>query len=100
MIKKGKNTEKSILGIGWYKENQWDLLLRHAVDKENLEPTYADWLEGISAGIEEFSKSQIHCVKIHIDVAEIIKWCKDNGYPFDGASRAVYISLKTKEKFC
>jgi hypothetical protein len=100
MIKKRKKKEKSILGIGWYKENQWDLLLRHAVDKEDLEPTYADWLEGISASIAEISNSQIQCVKIHVDVEEMIKWCKDNDYPFDGASRAVYISLKTKEKFC
>jgi hypothetical protein len=58
MKKKRKDKEKPILGIGWYEENQWDLLLRHAVDKEDLEPTYADWLEGITVGIQDISKSQ------------------------------------------
>jgi hypothetical protein len=99
MKKKRKDKEKPILGIGWYEENQWDLLLRHAVDKEDLEPTHTDWLEGATASIKEISKSQIQCVKIHLDVVEMIQWCKENGYPFDGSSRALYISLKTKEKF-
>ena len=43
MTEKDKGIEKTILGIGWYKEDQWDLLLKHAVDKEDLEPTYAEW---------------------------------------------------------
>ena len=97
--KKNPKTEKTVLGIGWYKENQWDLLLKHAVDSDDLEPTYTEWLKGISEGIENLSNSGIQCEKIPIDVNEIIKWCKDNNYPFDGESRSVYISLKTKEKF-
>jgi len=99
MTEKDKGIEKTILGIGWYKEDQWDLLLKHAVDKEDLEPTYAEWLEGITEGMEEFSKSGIQCEKIPVDVEEIVQWCRDRGYPFDGASRSVYFSIKTKERF-
>ncbi len=102
-MKRKKNTNqeegKPILGVGWYKENQWALLLKHSVDRENLEPTYAEWLEGISEGIENLSKSGLQVVKIPIDVEEMIKWCKESEYPFDGESRATYISLKTKELF-
>ena len=33
------------VGVGWYRENQWALLLEHAEDKEELFPTYAGWLK-------------------------------------------------------
>ncbi|NOR23740.1 MAG: hypothetical protein GQ542_04985 [Desulforhopalus sp.] len=93
---KGKGQDQPVLGIGWYKESQWNLLLEHAVDREDLEQTYGEWLEGILEGIENFSKAGIHCEKIPIDVAEMITWCKDNGYPFDGPSRSVFIARKTR----
>lgn len=99
LFDKGQDIEKPIFGIGWYKESQWALLLKYAVDKDDLEPTYAAWLEGISEGIENLIKSGIQCEKIPVDVKEIIKWCEENEYPFDGESRSVYISLKTKGKF-
>ena len=97
--KKNLKTDKTVFGIGWYKENQWDLLLKHAVDSDDLEPTYAEWREGISEGIENLSNSGIQVEKIPIDVNEMIKWCKDNNYPFDGESRSAYITLKTQKKF-
>ena len=99
MTEKNKGIEKTILGIGWYREDQWDLLLKYAVDKEDLEPTYTEWLEGVTERMEEFSKSGIQCEKIPVDVEEIVQWCRDRGYPFDGASRSVYFSIKTKERF-
>lgn len=99
MTEKNKGIEKTILGIGWYREDQWDLLLKYAVDKEDLESTYTEWLEGVTERMEEFSKSGIRCEKIPVDVEEIVQWCRDRGYPFDGASRSVYFSIKTKERF-
>ncbi|MBU0946212.1 MAG: hypothetical protein KJ804_12975 [Proteobacteria bacterium] len=99
MTKKNKSIEKTIAGIGWYKEDQWDLLLRNAEDKDDLETTYAEWLEGISKGMKALSKSGVQCEKIPVDVEEIIQWCRDKGYPFDGASRSLYFAIKTKEIF-
>ena len=95
-----KGEEDAVVGIGWYQENQWELLLKHAVDKEDLELTYADWLEGITEGIENLSKIGLKVEKIPLDVKQMIEWCKERGYKFDGESRSVYITLKTKEKFC
>ena len=68
MTEKNKGIEKTILGIGWYREDQWDLLLKYAVDKEDLESTYTEWLEGITERMEEFSKSGFRCEKIPVDV--------------------------------
>ena len=94
-----KSEKQPLLGIGWYKESQWNLLLQYAVDRDDLEQTFGEWLEGILEGIENFSKVGIHCEKIPIDVEEMMTWCKDNDYPFDGSSRSAFIAHKTREIF-
>ena len=99
MKKKKLMKQKAVLGVGWYREDQWDLLLSTAVDKDDLEPTYAEWLDGATKGIEKLSNSDFQCVKIPIDVEEMNTWFKENGHPFAGESRVLYITMKTKEKF-
>ena len=86
------------MGVGWYQENQWDLLLEHAEDKEDLSTTYAGWLEGAHKGIKNLEKPGAHHQKILIDVGEMIKWCSEKGIPLNGESRSNYITSKTKEK--
>lgn len=97
MKNKIEKSERTVLGVGWYREDQWEFLLKNAVDREDLEKTYSEWLEGITEGMKNFSKSGIQCKKIPVDVNEMINWCINNRYPFDGASRSVFISLKTKK---
>ena len=96
--KKNHPVKKTVLGVGWYDQKQWDLLLEHSVDRNDLESTYAEWLVGVAETMDNLTGSGIHCERIPVDVEEMIAWCRENGYPFDGESRSVFISLKTKEK--
>lgn len=87
-----------VLGVGWYQENQWALLLEHAEDKEGLFPTYAGWLENAYENTKTLEKSGIRYQKISIDVEDLINWCKENKVPLNGQSRSNYIAKKTKEE--
>lgn len=99
-IKRSKKNKQAtlVLGVGWYQENQWDILLEHSEDKEELSKTYAGWLEGANKGIRNIEMSGAHPQKILIDVEEMIKWCKEKEIPLNGESRSNFIALKTKEK--
>jgi len=33
------------IGVGYYKYEQWNLLLESASDREDLEDTYEEWLQ-------------------------------------------------------
>ena len=90
--------EDDVVGVGWYEESQWDLLLKHAVDKEDLEPTYSDYVAGLTESIENLTKIGLKVERIPLDIKQMIKRCKERGYIFDGESRSVYISLKIKGK--
>ncbi len=94
-FKKGKKVK---IGIGWYREEQWNLLRENSVDVDKIENTYFEWVVNANEAIKNFENLGQSIVKIDIDVNELIEWCKKNNIPVDGESRSKFISLKTKEK--
>ena len=97
--KKKKPMTNVIMGIGWYKEEQWSLLLEQSVDRNDLAFTYDEWKKNAFKLMMDLTNRGIQCEKTMIDVEEMIKWCKDNHRPLDGESRTKYISLKIEEKY-
>jgi len=100
MMKKRKQkkskTSKAVVGIGWYREDQWNLLLEHAEDRGELEATYGEWLEVARKGLDNLTEAGVQFEKIPIDVEELIRWCQEKGCAVDGSSRSGFIALKTR----
>jgi len=96
---KKRKSKKQIIGVGWYKKEQWKQLRDNSEDSENLEETYYEWVANANDTIKKFSNSDYHIEKIEIDINELLEWCKKEKRALDGESRANFISLKTKEKF-
>jgi len=96
---KRSKTSKPTVGVGWYRENQWSLLLEHSADRADLEATYAEWLGVACRSMENLSEAGIQFKKIPIDVEELVQWCQEKGYQVDGNSRSEFIALKTREEF-
>lgn len=94
-----KKSKKPLLGVGWYKKEQWSLLREKSEDVEELEDTYYEWVANANETIKNLSNSHYHIEKIEIDVEELIEWCIKEKCPLNGESRSMFISLKTKEKF-
>ncbi len=94
---KKPKTSKTVVGVGWYRENQWDLLLKHAADRDELEATYGEWLEVARKGLDSLTKMGVQFEKIPIDVEELIRWCQEKGCAVDGSSRSEFIALKTRK---
>ncbi len=99
-VLKKKQDEGKVLGIGWYLEEQWKLLLENSEDRKNLLPTHAEWQLNAAEQFARMKKAGYTPKKIPIDVVEMIKWCEENGLPCNGETRSKYILLKTQEKFC
>ena len=64
---------KIVHGHWMVRRKSMGLLLKRAVNKDYLAATHADWLEGITAGIKDISKSQMQCVNIPVDVKPVQK---------------------------
>ena len=96
---KKMKSKKPILGVGWYKKEQWKLLRENSEDVENLEGTYYEWEANANNRIKELLNSDYRIEKIEIDANELIEWCNKEKCALNGESRSKFISLKTKEKF-
>ena len=75
-MKKTRDKADLVLGVGWYRENQWPILLQHVPVQEDLHRTYAEWLEEANERMDELVQAGIQAVKIPVDVHEMIRWCR------------------------
>ena len=97
MINRRKKHEPGlVLGVGWYRPEQWALLLSASVDRDELESTHAEWFASSESSLVTIRKTGINPIKIDIDVEEMIDWCKEKNIPLDSAARSHFIAEKTR----
>ena len=87
---------KAVLGVGWYRPEQWALLLAQSVDRDELESTHAEWLASAEASLDKIRAAGPNPIKIDVDVEDMITWCGKQGIPLDGNARAQYIADQTR----
>jgi hypothetical protein len=72
---KKKHTEM-VVGAGFYRREQWPLLLETAEDRAELEDTYEEWLESFWKGIRNLRTLGIEPLKVDVDLEELLACCK------------------------
>lgn len=97
MIDESQNPE-TVLGVGWYRPEQWALLLAESVDRDELESTHAEWLASAEPSLKTIQATGQRPIKIDVDVEEMIAWCSGKGMPLDGNARSQFIAEKTRQK--
>ena len=95
---KSDETVDTILGIAWYSRKQYEGLLEIATDRDNLEDTYEEWQATAEKMMVELSRPGVLPRKIHIDVDELVSWCKSHNRPVDGAARTIFVADKVEEE--
>ncbi len=90
--------EKTVLGIGFYRREQWPLLKETAVDSHILEKTYDDWIAVLDSSIEKIRAAGLEPELVDIDVEELLDFCKKEGLPNNAATRSKFISLLSSRK--
>jgi hypothetical protein len=81
------------VGMAWYSESQWPLLLQVSADANQLEKTYSEWLRVAEARYDELVKKGTPVVKIPIDVVDMARWCREMGRKtVDGEGRSLYVT--------
>jgi hypothetical protein len=97
-MKRESNTPVTVLGVGWYRPEQWALLLAESVDRDKLASTHAEWLAIAKVSLDRMRAAGQHPVKIEIDVEEMIAWCSKQGLLLNGSARAQFIAHKTTQE--
>jgi trans-aconitate methyltransferase len=90
--------KKTVLGIGFYKREQWQRLRDTAADSDILEPTYDEWLDVLDSSIEKIRAHGLEPELVDVDVEELLAFCKRKKLPNTGQARARFVAEKARGK--
>ncbi len=87
-----------VLGVAWYRREQWNRLLEISADRDKMEDTYEAWEANAEKGLQLAARPGVVVRKVDIDVEELAKWCRSQRRAVDGAARAIFTAEKLKEQ--
>lgn len=87
-----KKDAETVFGIGFYRKEQWPLLLETAEDRAELEDTYEEWEQNLKKSVKHMRTLGMKPLRVDIDMQELLAWCAANKRKTDGESRAEFIA--------
>jgi hypothetical protein len=85
-----------VVGVAWYRQEEWQRLLEVSQDRDDLETSYDEWAAAMPARMAEIEQAGFKPHKIEVAVDDLIAWCRSNGKLVDGAARADYVVHKLR----
>jgi hypothetical protein len=96
-LKRRQKRSDLVVGVAWYRRQDWQRLLEVSVDREELEESYDEWATAMPARMAEIEQAGFTPHKIDVAVDELISWCHHNGRVVDGPARADFAAHKLRE---
>ena len=96
--RKKSSEDASVLGIVWYRPEQWELLRQISVDRDALEETYEEWESYTKKFLRKMRKAGVRPIKVDIDVEELLQWFHAHNRAVDGSARSLYTTEKLRKQ--
>jgi hypothetical protein len=98
-MKHSKPTQSQgvVVGMAWYRPEEWPELLAASVDRDALEETHAEWLAGAENAFLDLVAQGVSVKKVDVSVDDLVDWCRKNDRPVNGKSRAAYTTFKLSQ---
>jgi hypothetical protein len=94
---KVKDTGATVMGVAWYRPDQWDRLLEVSSDRAELENTYDEWKAVAEENLVKLAQHGYKLRKVHIDVEELLIWCNSQNRAVDGDAQTEFTVMKLRE---
>ena len=79
-----------IIGVCWYKEEQWERLKDIVADPEVIEDTYQQWRKDAEKALGELKATGVNVKKVSVDTEGMLLWANEHGRSLDGEARSQY----------
>jgi hypothetical protein len=86
----------TVVGIAWYRADQWAWLHGASIDRGDLEVTHEEWERGANKRLRELRAKGLPAQRFDVDVEDLIRWCELEGCAVDGRSRSRYVAEKLR----
>ena len=84
--------KRPIIGVAWYKKDQWNRLLDISEDASELEETFEEWKSNALKKIKSIEKQGAIVEKIPVDTEELLAWCNTFRLSVNSRSRTEYVT--------
>ncbi len=93
---KKKNKPRIVVGVAWYRPEQWQRLREISVDVDDLENTYEEWLHSAEENLKEIKVPNLELRKADVDTEELLSWSNERGYPVNAQARSEFVTEKVR----
>ena len=81
-----------VVGVCWYRQEQYERFLASAADREKLEQTWAEWQMSAERTLRQVRAQGLDVRKVDIDLDELLAYCMAEEKPNTGATRVEYVT--------
>jgi hypothetical protein len=81
-----------VVGLAWFDRKQWKRLTEVVENRKELDDTYEQWERSAFDAVKMIERQGKQVEKVHVEVESLVSWCKENGLPVNGQSRAKYVT--------
>ena len=89
-----RTNRETVVGLAWFRPDQWQRLRDISADCDLLELTHSGWERIATRTLKRLRRSGVNVKKVAIDVEELFRWCTETNRPVNGEARAEFASLK------
>lgn len=84
------SNEKTVIGMCWYKKEQWGRLRDIVPDRDDLDDTYQQWRKDAEKALSELRANGHMIQKVLVDTEEMLAWANENNRELDSSARSEY----------
>jgi len=90
-IKQHRDNKTLLMGVSWYRPEQWERLREISADKEHFAMTYEESLVDSEKKIQDLEAQGIRPIKVEVDVEALLTWCTAQGLPVTPETRTKFM---------
>ncbi len=89
--RKRRGGSPPLVGVAWYRREQYERFLASAKDREQLEGTWIDWKREAEVVILGYRALGMEVRRVEVDLDELIAYCMSESKPNTAETRAAYV---------
>ena len=90
-IKKHRDSKTLIMGVNWYRPEQWERLREISEDKETFALSYEASLVEWEKKVQHLEAQGIRPMKVEVDVEALLTWCTTQGLAVTPETRTKFM---------
>ena len=96
-IRQHRDSKTLIMGVSWYRPEQWECLREISEDKATFDTSYEESLVTWEKKIQDLEAQGIRPIKVEVDVEALLSWCTTQGLPVTPETRTKFMMNTLRE---